>query len=86
MVDVLHKEHHGSDERGQPRHLFISVRRLPHAMHENRIAKGNVFAAAKIAGIMAAKRCSELIPLCHSLPLDGVTGGLSSPVRTPGGW
>lgn len=34
--------------------------------------KGNIFAVARIAGIMAAKRASELIPLCHSLPLSHV--------------
>ena len=35
--------------------------------------KGDVLAAARIAGIMAAKRTSELIPLCHPLPLSEVT-------------
>jgi cyclic pyranopterin phosphate synthase len=34
------------------------------------IPKGDVFAAARIAGIMAAKRTFELIPMCHSIPLD----------------
>lgn len=34
--------------------------------------KGDVLAAARIAGIMAAKKTAELIPLCHSIPLDGV--------------
>ncbi len=34
------------------------------------LAKGDVFAAARLAGIMAAKRCGELIPLCHPLPFD----------------
>jgi cyclic pyranopterin phosphate synthase len=37
------------------------------------LAKGDVLAAARIAGIMAAKRTSELIPMCHPLPLTGVT-------------
>ena len=37
------------------------------------IAKGDVMAAARIAGIMAAKKTSELIPLCHPLMLTGVT-------------
>ena len=40
---------------------------------ERRAAKGDVFEAARLAGIMAAKRTAELIPLCHSLPLDGVS-------------
>lgn len=35
-----------------------------------RIAKGNVLAAARLAGIQAAKRTGELIPLCHLLPLS----------------
>ncbi|TCL73166.1 cyclic pyranopterin monophosphate synthase subunit MoaC [Hydrogenispora ethanolica] len=34
--------------------------------------KGDVLAAARIAGIMAAKRTSELIPLCHNVPLESV--------------
>ena len=37
---------------------------------ELHLAKGPVFHTASVAGIMAAKRTSELIPLCHSLPLD----------------
>jgi cyclic pyranopterin phosphate synthase len=36
------------------------------------IAKGDVFAAARIAGIMAAKKTGELVPLCHPLGLDSV--------------
>lgn len=35
-------------------------------------AKGDVLAAARIAGIMGAKRTSDLIPLCHPIPLTGV--------------
>ena len=35
--------------------------------------KGDVLAVARLAGIMAAKRTGELIPLCHPLPLDGAT-------------
>lgn len=40
--------------------------------------KGDVFACARIAGIMAAKRAYELIPMCHPLPLDAVRVELSS--------
>jgi cyclic pyranopterin phosphate synthase len=39
------------------------------------VAKGNVLAAAKIAGIQAAKRTGELIPLCHNVPLFHVEIG-----------
>ncbi|HEX7874768.1 MAG TPA: cyclic pyranopterin monophosphate synthase MoaC [Sphingobium sp.] len=43
------------------------------AIAEGTVAKGDVFATARIAGIMAAKRTAEIIPLCHPLPLSGVT-------------
>ena len=39
---------------------------------EGRHKKGDVFATARIAGIMAAKKCPELIPLCHSLLFTSV--------------
>lgn len=37
-----------------------------------RLPKGDVWAAARLAGIMAAKNTSQLIPLCHPLPLTGI--------------
>ncbi len=36
------------------------------------LGKGDVFAVARIAGVMAAKRTAELIPLCHPLPLEKI--------------
>jgi cyclic pyranopterin phosphate synthase len=42
-----------------------------------RAAKGDVLATARIAGIMGAKRCAELIPLCHPLPISSVAVELS---------
>jgi cyclic pyranopterin monophosphate synthase len=39
---------------------------------EKKVAKGDPLYTAKIAGILAAKKCSELIPLCHPLPLTKV--------------
>jgi cyclic pyranopterin phosphate synthase len=39
---------------------------------KDQIAKGNVFATARIAGIQAAKQTAQLIPLCHTLPLGEV--------------
>ncbi len=36
----------------------------------NQVAKGDVLAVAQLAGVMAAKKTAELIPLCHPLPLD----------------
>ena len=44
----------------------------------DRIAKGNVFATAQIAGMQAAKRTAELIPLCHSLGLSHLAIDLKS--------
>lgn len=41
-----------------------------------RAAKGDVLAVARIAGIMAAKRTADLIPLCHPLPIAAVTVAL----------
>jgi len=51
------------------------IRISPQAMEEvrqGRLAKGNVLETARLAGIMAAKRTAELVPLCHSLPLEHV--------------
>ena len=42
------------------------------AIRDGAVPKGDVIAAARIAGIMAAKRTAELIPLCHPLALDSV--------------
>jgi cyclic pyranopterin phosphate synthase len=43
------------------------------ALRDGKAPKGDVLAVARIAGIMAAKRTAELIPLCHPLALDSVT-------------
>lgn len=42
------------------------------AITEGRIKKGDVLQIARLAGIQGAKRASEMIPLCHPLPIDGV--------------
>jgi cyclic pyranopterin phosphate synthase len=39
---------------------------------KDQLAKGNVFATARIAGIQAAKQTAQLIPLCHTLPLSEI--------------
>ena len=43
-----------------------------HLVKDNKIKKGDVIAVARIAGIQAAKRTSELIPLCHPLSLHNI--------------
>ena len=45
---------------------------LTKAIGANTLAKGNLLETARLAGIQAAKRTDELVPLCHSLPLDHV--------------
>jgi cyclic pyranopterin phosphate synthase len=47
------------------------------AIRAGNVKKGDVLAVARVAGIMAAKRTAELIPLCHPLPIAGVTLDLS---------
>ncbi len=42
------------------------------AIRAGAVAKGDVLAVARVAGIMAAKRTADLIPLCHPLPIAGV--------------
>jgi len=54
------------------------------AIRDNAIAKGDVLAVAKVAGVMAAKRTAELIPMCHSLPLTDVQVTLSLDDSLPG--
>ncbi len=46
--------------------------RAAEALRSATLPKGDAFVAAQIAGILAAKRTGELIPLCHPLPLDAV--------------
>lgn len=46
--------------------------------------KGSVIETARLAGIMAAKRTSELIPLCHPLPLSGIQVELDPDEQLPG--
>jgi cyclic pyranopterin monophosphate synthase len=43
------------------------------AIRAGAVQKGDVLAVARVAGIMAAKRTADLIPLCHPLPIAGVT-------------
>ena len=48
------------------------------------VKKGDVLGVARIAGIMATKRTSELIPLCHPLPPDESERGLQASARAAG--
>lgn len=50
-------------------------------IESNAIAKGNVLATARVAGIMAAKKTGELIPLCHPLPITHCEVSFAIPAR-----
>ncbi len=92
MVDVS-----GKAETDREAVAEALVRMAPATLaliQEGGIPKGDVFAVARVAGIMAAKRTSELIPMCHPLAITGVvvelsaTGedavGITARVRTTG--
>jgi cyclic pyranopterin phosphate synthase len=51
---------------------------------EGALKKGDVLAVAQIAGVMAAKRTSDLIPLCHPLPIDQVLIEIQPDSTIPG--
>lgn len=70
MVDVSSKPETAREALAR---AAISMNRSAfEAVAENRLAKGDLLAVARIAGIQAAKRTSSLIPLCHPIPLDHV--------------
>ena len=68
MVDVGDKP--VTDRRAKARASIRVNAELFQKLQENSLAKGDFAATARIAGIQAAKRTAELIPLCHPLPLE----------------
>lgn len=72
---------HMVDVSGKPTTVRVAVasgllRLKPHTLYRiyhGEIAKGDVLTVADVAGVMAAKRTPDIIPMCHSLPLSGVT-------------
>jgi cyclic pyranopterin phosphate synthase len=70
MVNVSHKlpQERVARARGEIHVSPLVIKRI----NQNQVQKGDVLTVAKIAGIQAAKRTFELIPLCHSLPLSHV--------------
>jgi cyclic pyranopterin phosphate synthase len=54
------------------------------AIKSNAVKKGDVLGVARLAGIQAAKRTAELIPLCHPLPLTDVQIALTIDAKLPG--
>ena len=76
MVDVSAKDITARSATARGR-ITMNVETLA-MIQEGRAKKGDVLAAARIAGIMAAKKTHELIPLCHPLAITGVTVDFST--------
>lgn len=76
MVDVTDKKetHREATARGK----VVMRPETARAIEEGAVKKGDVYAVAKIAGIMAAKKTGELIPLCHPLQLTDVDVNFSA--------
>jgi cyclic pyranopterin phosphate synthase len=70
MVDVSSKPiiHRMAEAEG----VIRLTRRSLDALRRGTVKKGNVLATAEVAGILAAKKTHELIPLCHSIPITSV--------------
>ena len=71
MVDISAKQETVREATAEG-HIVMSAEALV-TVRDGKAAKGDVLAVARIAGIMAAKRTSEIIPLCHPLQLSGCT-------------
>ena len=84
MPELTHLDEHGKarmvDVSAKPTTRRVATAQAvltmqPETLHkicQNELAKGDALAVARVAGILAAKRTAELIPLCHSLPLSDV--------------
>lgn len=71
MVDVSAKSESVREAVASGRVLLSPV--TVQLLRDNAVPKGDVLGTARIAGILAAKRTSDLIPLCHPLPITSVT-------------
>ncbi len=71
MVDVSAKAEKARMAIAQA--SVILPQKVAHAITDDNLPKGDLFATARLAGIQAAKKCSDLIPLCHPLPLTQVS-------------
>ena len=74
MVDVTPKD--PTHRRAIARGRVLMTAETALAVAQGAIKKGDVLAVARVAGIQAAKRCSDLVPLCHPLLVGAVTGQL----------
>lgn len=82
MVDVTGKE--ATDRRATAKGVLSCAPDTMRLVREGRTPKGAVIATAELAGIMGAKRTSDLIPLCHPLPLTKVAVTIEPDENLPG--
>ena len=82
MVDVSEKPSTAREARAEGE-IVLSLETLK-AIETNVVAKGDVLSVAQLAGVMAAKRTGELIPLCHPIPLTDVRVVLRPDPNIPG--
>jgi len=82
MVDVGAKDETERVARAEA-HVVMAAETLS-VIEDQTVPKGDVIAAARLAGIMAAKRTHELIPLCHQLNLTAVTVDIEPDRDLPG--
>jgi cyclic pyranopterin phosphate synthase len=71
MVDVGDKP--ATSRRAVAETVLVVGRHVMAGIKQGKAPKGNVYETARLAGIMAAKRTADLVPLCHPLPLDHVS-------------
>lgn len=82
MVDVGDKDE--TDRTAVAEGRLVMAPETLAALREGRMAKGDPLVVARIAGIQAAKRTSDLIPMCHPLPLTKVDVELTTDEALPG--
>lgn len=82
MVDVSNKS--DTERVAVARGEVVMKAKTLELIREGMIKKGDVLAVAQIAGIMAAKRTSELIPMCHPLPILEIKVDLQLDTDLPG--
>jgi len=81
MVDVAHKPVTAREAVAEG---FITLQaKTIRAIARDQVPKGEVLNTARVAGILAAKRCGELIPLCHPLPVESVEVHFGIPELEP---
>nr|WP_274380735.1 cyclic pyranopterin monophosphate synthase MoaC [Nesterenkonia muleiensis] len=82
MVDVSGKP--VSSRTARAVSTVVTTQKVTGLLAAHGLVKGDALGTARIAGIMAAKRTSELVPLCHPLPIAKVTVDLESDTPEPG--